>query len=157
MLKGLSLFAKRFASFSDSYIVIGGHIIPLPAGDEASSLSAILLDESYYSYLHGGSIIIQGIRVAKPESLIPLKAKAWLDLRERKARGEPVDSRNIAKHLKDIPVLFSVLAPEDGQPLPKNIESDVLAFLDAVAAEGDSLASIDKEIREFYALKKKEP
>ena len=69
MLKGLSLFAKRFASFSDSYIVIGGHIIPLPAGDEASSLSAILLDESHYSYLHGGSIIIQGIRVAKPESL----------------------------------------------------------------------------------------
>lgn len=86
-----------------------------------------------------------------------MKAKAWLDLRERKARGEPVDSRNIAKHLKDIPVLFSVLAPEDVQPLPKNIESDVLAFLDAVAAEGDSLASIDKEIREFYALKKKEP
>lgn len=150
----LELFSRTPPSFD---FVPGGHIIPLPAGDEASSLSAILLDESYYSYLHGGSIIIQGIRVAKPESLIPLKAKAWLDLRERKARGEPVDSRNIAKHLKDIPVLFGILAPGECQPLPKNIESDILAFLDAVAAEEDSLTSIDEEIREFYALKKKEP
>lgn len=45
--------------------------------DDISSLSAILLDAAY---------------------LIPFKAKAWIDLSERKARGEHVDSRDIRKY-----------------------------------------------------------
>lgn len=41
--------------------------------------------------------MIDGISVLSAECLIPFKAKAWLDLTERKAKGEKVDSRNIKK------------------------------------------------------------
>ena len=34
--------------------------------------------------------------------LIPFKAKAWMDLTDRKAAGEHVDSKNIKKHKNDV-------------------------------------------------------
>ncbi len=34
--------------------------------------------------------------------LIPFKAKAWLDLKERKLNGDQVDSKNIKKHKNDV-------------------------------------------------------
>ena len=36
-------------------------VVPLPAGDEVSSLSAILLDNDYYSYMKSGRKTIGGI------------------------------------------------------------------------------------------------
>lgn len=36
------------------------------------------------------------------DCLIPFKAKAWLDLKERKLNGEQVDSKNIKKHKNDV-------------------------------------------------------
>lgn len=69
--------------------------------ESISSLSAILLNESYYELLKTGQIIIDGIPVLKPTCLIPFKAKAWLDLSEQKMIGEQVDSKNIKKHKKE--------------------------------------------------------
>ena len=40
--------------------------------------------------------------VLNAEHIIPFKAKAWLDLTERKANGEHVDSRDIKKHKNDV-------------------------------------------------------
>lgn len=34
--------------------------------------------------------------------LIPFKAKAWMDLTDRKFAGEHVDSKNIKKHKNDV-------------------------------------------------------
>ena len=34
--------------------------------------------------------------------LIPFKAKAWMDLTDRRAAGEHVDSKNIKKHKNDV-------------------------------------------------------
>ncbi len=77
-------------------------LTPLPIDGEVSSLSAILLNEAYYNLLKEGRILIDGIPVLSPTCLIPFKAKAWLDLRNRKANGEHVDSKNIKKHKNDI-------------------------------------------------------
>ena len=62
--------------------------MPLPAGDETSSLSAILLDEDYYAYMKSGRKTINGITVLDEVHLVPFKAKAFLDLSKRKAEGE---------------------------------------------------------------------
>ena len=70
-------------------------LTPLPIDGEVSSLSAILLNEAYYELLMDGQTVIDGILVLKSTCLIPFKAKAWLDLNERKALGEHVDSKNI--------------------------------------------------------------
>lgn len=72
-------------------------LTPLPIDDEISSLSAILLNEAYYELLKTGQMMVDGIPVLSPTCLIPFKAKAWLDLKERKLNGEQVDSKNIWK------------------------------------------------------------
>lgn len=66
-------------------------IAPIHIDNSISSLSAILLNESYYNFLINGTGVIDGISVLNAEHIIPFKAKAWLDLTERKANGEHVD------------------------------------------------------------------
>ena len=59
-------------------------LTPIHIDDSVSSLSAILLNDAYYQALMDGREITRGISVLKPEWIIPFKAKAWLDLREKK-------------------------------------------------------------------------
>ncbi len=92
-------------------------LTPLPMDEEVSSLSAILLNEAYYELLKNGQMIIDGIPVLNPSCLIPFKAKAWLDLKERKARGEHIDSKNIKKHKNDLFRLAQLMTPDTKQPL----------------------------------------
>ena len=75
-------------------------ITPIHIDDEVSSLSAILLNDDYYRILLEGKVVRNGLSVLRPEYLILFKAKAFLDLKQRKDRGETVDSKNISKHKK---------------------------------------------------------
>ncbi|WP_430814041.1 hypothetical protein [Carboxylicivirga sp. RSCT41] len=61
------------------------HLTPIPVEDDLSSLSAILMDEAYYKFTIEHSSIEEGAHIAAPETLICLKAKAYLDLTERKS------------------------------------------------------------------------
>ena len=92
--------------------------------------------------------------------LIPLKALAWLDLTERRKKGEQVDSKSIAKHKNDIFRLYRVIDPGQTINVPVAINRDVAAFLDAMADEPVDLknlgipatdsASVIAELRLFY-------
>ena len=84
-------------------------LTPIPMNDEISSLSAILLDDAYYDFLRSGVTLLEGIPVLGASHLIPFKAKAWLDLSERKAQGHPVQSGDISKHKKDVQRLIQLL------------------------------------------------
>jgi hypothetical protein len=84
-------------------------LTPIPAGEGASNLSAILMDDDGYRFLLEGTVTIEGVRVATAERLIPLKAQAWTDLAARKAQGEHVDSKDLEKHRKDIYLLSRLL------------------------------------------------
>lgn len=63
------------------------HLTPIPVDEEISSLSAILINDAYYAFLHSGKRTIDDIPIVSPEHLIPLKARAWLDLTRRKELG----------------------------------------------------------------------
>ena len=104
-------------------------LTPLPIGDDISSLSAILLDSEYYDYLQTGIVIIDGIPVLDAAHLIPFKAKAWLNLSERKASGGQVDSKDIRKHKNDVNRLSVLLIPDVIIELPDTIKNDVRDFL----------------------------
>lgn len=73
-------------------------LTPVPIDNEVASLSAILLSDDYYHWIHDGKLDLQGIPVVRAEHLVGLKARAWIDLRERKNAGEQIDSRSIRKH-----------------------------------------------------------
>ena len=51
----------------------------IPISDSIMSLSAILLDEEYYSLIIKGKIVRDDIVILSPQYLIPLKLKAWLN------------------------------------------------------------------------------
>lgn len=84
----LELFSRAPDALS---VAAGSRLTPIRFDDEASSLSAILLDADYYRWIQAGRRQIDGLPIVGPEHLVPLKAKAWLDLRARKRSGEEID------------------------------------------------------------------
>lgn len=110
-------------------------ITPIHIDDEVSSLSAILLNDDYYRILLEGKVVRNGLSVLRPEYLILFKAKAYLDLKQRKDRGEAVDSKNISKHKKDILRIAAELVLESTGELPEAVETDIRAFIDLLAQD----------------------
>ena len=117
-------------------------LTPLPIDDEISSLSAILLNEAYYELLKTGQIMVDGIPVLSPTCLIPFKAKAWLDLTERKLNGEQIDSKNIKKHKNDVFRLAQLITANTRQFLSPEIEEDMKEFLSEITDEMVDLKSL---------------
>ncbi|MEA3424145.1 MAG: hypothetical protein U9Q80_10180 [Bacillota bacterium] len=76
-----------------------GSIIPMILEEKIVSLSAILLNKEYYQFIMNLRFEIDGMIVADERCLIPLKARAWLDLKQRK---QAVRTKDIKKHKNDI-------------------------------------------------------
>ena len=135
----IEIFSKK-----PEFIMLGeGAVLtPLPMEDEISSLSAILLNDAYYDLLKEGQVIIDGIPVLREVCLIPFKAKAWLDLTERKAKGEAADSRNIRKHRNDVFRLSQLITAETRKILNDPIAVDMKQFLKEVDKESVDLKSL---------------
>lgn len=113
----------------------GAHLTPIPVDEEQSSLSAILLDNDYYDFIHSSIIDQDGIPTVPPEIIIPLKAKAWLDLTKRRDAGEKVNRHDIRKHRNDVFRLFQVVEPDERVVLPDIVIKDMQLFLAAVQAD----------------------
>ncbi len=111
-------------------------IVPLPVGEEASSLSAILLDDDYYDYMRSGRRTVRGVTVLDEVHLVPFKARAHLDLSRRRAAGERVDSSDVKKHKKDVFRLAQLFSPGTSSSLPGPIRADMSEFCEKVLAEG---------------------
>lgn len=135
----IEIFSKR-----PEFIILGEHAVltPLPIDEEISSLSAILLNDAYYDLLKNGQVVIDGIPVLKAECLIPFKAKAFLDLSERKKNGETVDSKNIRKHKNDVFRLTELIRATTRQELAEEIRNDMKQFLEIMEAEKVDLKSL---------------
>jgi len=95
----IELFTRRVDEFSLPDDV---KISPIPISDDVSSLSAILLDDDYYIFLREGVRKIDDFPILDELYMIPFKAKAWLDLIERRGQGESIDRSDINKHRRDI-------------------------------------------------------
>lgn len=104
-------------------------LTPIPAGEDISSLSAILMDEDYYNFVKEHSTVRGNLHVAQTEALICLKARAFLDLQNRRERGEEVDERSVRKHKNDVIRLAVLLTSEKSLKLPSSIALDMEKFL----------------------------
>ena len=109
-------------------MAFGQKLTPLRAEDLASSISAILLDDDYYKFILENRRITDGIPIIAEVGLIPLKALAWLNLKESKEAGEQIDSRDIKKHLNDIENISGLLAPSFTVDISEKIVSDLSRF-----------------------------
>lgn len=121
-------------------------ITPIHISDDVSSLSAIVLDNEYYQLLNEGAEIINGVSIISAPYLILFKAKAWLDLKQRKEEGkERVDSKNIEKHRKDIIRLWTTLEPEKEITIDETIKGHFKEFLIQVEQENKDISSLVKD------------
>jgi hypothetical protein len=120
----LELFARKPIDFELSVL---NQKRPIHISDNVPSLSALLLDDEYYQLLKDNMVVINGLSVVTAPALIAFKAKAYLDLNERKSNGERVDSKNIKKHLRDIMIMSQYV--EDNIVIPESIQSDMSIFL----------------------------
>ena len=117
-------------------------LTPIPIDGLVSSLSAILLDETYYAFLKAGVRLVDGVSVVGPEHLVPLKARAWLDLKQRKAKGREIDSKDIRKHRNDVFRLYQIVDPAPLRDTPPVVAADMRRFLTEVRGETIDLKSL---------------
>ena len=133
---GFPLQIELFSKIPDLMDLEGEpHLTPIPVDDDLSSLSAILMDDEYYKININNSKTEEGAHFAAEEALICLKAKAFLDLTQRKLAGENIDGRNIRKHKTDIFRLAVLLSAEHKVELPARIKSDLKTFIDSISDE----------------------
>lgn len=105
---------------------------PIPIDEDITSLSAILMNEDYYQFTIAGSKLQDGIRIANIETIICLKARAYIDLKAAKERGEKIDSDKINTHKLDVFRLAVFLAEGNLFELPESIKTDLQAFADVI-------------------------
>lgn len=110
-------------------------IIPLPLDEGISSLSAILLNDSYYNFLIQGLASIDDLSIVDAAHLIPLKAKAHIDLHKRKNAGQHVNSADLKKHKKDVLHLISFVASGSTILLDEEIKQDMRQFVNEIRDE----------------------
>jgi hypothetical protein len=115
----------------------GAVLTPMPAADEIMSLSAILLDDNYYALLQEQKRVVDGVSVLDEKALIPFKAYAHIDLRQRKEAGDAVSAEDVKKHRADVFRLAQLLPADAAITLAPTIASDLERFLVLVSDDTD--------------------
>ena len=89
----------------------------------------------YYKVLLDGRQKINGLSVLRPEYLILFKAKAYLDLWNRRHAGETIHSSEYKKHKKDILRIVVELEVERPKELPNSVQDDIRFFIESLETE----------------------
>lgn len=124
----LEFFSSKSDSLESDF---SSHLTPIVLGDASASLSAIVLDVAYYHFIKDGRIVIKGLPILKPEYLIPLKIKAWLDLTKIRASNEfIIQSNDIKKHKSDVFKLAEIVDRDLNLNIDPSIKADIQQFID---------------------------
>lgn len=119
----------------------GFHLAPIPAGEDISSLSAIIMEPDCYDFTIANNTVEDGLRVANSVSLICLKVRAFLNLSEEKKTNPNVRSKDIKKHRDDV---FKLIAasfnPESRKNVPETIKESLLHFVEMMEASIPNLS-----------------
>ena len=85
---------------------------------------------------------MNGISILSAPYLIPFKAKAWLDLREKQNSGIHVDSRDIKKHRNDVLRIAAELVLDDKIILTEELKKEMILFIRGLKEEEPDLKAI---------------
>ena len=128
----IELFSRK----PDLIVLVGdSHLTPIPIDDDLSSLSAILLNDDYYKYMIEHSQVEDGLHHANIEALICLKAKAFLEIKERIENGSKEDAKQLKKHKADVFRLTVMLTTESEFDLPETLQHHINKFAELTAIE----------------------
>jgi len=123
-------------------------IVPVAVEESVVSLSAILLDGEFYDLVLATRYDADGIPMVSADGLIPLKARAYLDLVERREAGGKVDLADIRKHRNDVFRLALTLPAAPGPERSEKIVEVVRSFLEAFPKDSPEWQSIQQALGE---------
>lgn len=117
-------------------------LTPIYISDNITSLSAVLLNDSYYELLVQGKTVIDGVSVLSIEYILLFKIKAWMDLLDKKDNGVHIDSKDISKHKNDIFRLLIYISPSVKVEINDEIQEDLIKFRDMILKEKVDLKNL---------------
>lgn len=145
--KGYPVMIELFSRKPDSINVPEGfHLTDIPVDEEASSLSAILLDDDYYKFTLDNTSLSEGLHHANDIALIALKAKAFLNNLKRKQEGQKVQDDDIDKHRKDVIRLTVAIDPELTIDAPAAIKDDLRRYIETVKTENPNVKQLMRNL-----------
>lgn len=121
----------------------GQNIGRLTVEEEVVSLSAMLLNDDYYNFIHENKLDIDGLSTVNVSCLIPLKIRAWLDLSEKKKENPNIRSSSVNKHKNDVLRLEQLLPGDKYDRAPQCVQDDVNDFNVKILEIGVDLRSLD--------------
>ena len=145
-MPGYPVQIELFSRLPDYHLSVESGIIPIHIDDDVSSLSAILLNDDFYDFMMQGRRTVDGISVLDASYLIPFKMYAWIDLSDRKARGEHVNEKDLKKHKYDVFRLLEIIMADESIEVSGMVKESIGIFLDRIQEEELSLAQIGLSI-----------
>lgn len=146
--KMLELFSRTPEALDLS---MNDELVVVSVSDDALSLSAILLDADYYNALMASRREIAGVQVLDETLLIPFKARAFVDLTQRRAdRDKTVKGDDIKKHRNDVFRLLQLLAPDRPIEVSDPLKEDLRSYIDHLSGDDgfvprDFKVALDRE------------
>lgn len=132
--------------------VPAGIPIRIRSGGDVSSLSAILLETAYYAHIRASQTTIAGIPTVPASCLIPLKARAHLDLAERSAAGDNnVKSDDIRKHRNDVFRLLLGIPAARRFQTPPALRADLARFVAKFPPDAEDWTAIRHAVKNLPA------
>jgi len=144
---GFSRMIELFSRKPDAIVIPEDfHLTDIPTGEEASSLSAILLDDVYYTFVLANTTISDGLHHANDFALIALKAKAFLNNLARRNEGQKVQDDDIDKHRRDVIRLTVALDPQKTINVPEPVKEDLKMYIQTVREENPDIKQLLKNL-----------
>ena len=133
---------KWVASTYDGNVgLLENYVHPYLGDKKLRSIRTKTVDD-YYHFLLDGRTVTDGISILDAEHIIPLKMRAWLDLKSKKAEGIHVNARDIKKHRLDVFRLFQLVRENQRIPVPQSIMEDITRFIAQMRQEDIRLTDI---------------
>ena len=132
---GYPFMIELFSREPDYVSIVPEGIIPIYIDEDTSSLSAILLNDDYYEFMLSGRRNVSGVSVLDAEHLIPFKMYAWLDLKDRKAKGEHVNERDLKKHKYDVFRLLQIARRDEKIETSGLVFENIGRFMEEISVE----------------------
>ncbi len=158
-MPGYPVRIELFSRKPDYHLESESTVIPIYISDDISSLSAIMLNDDFYSFMMNGRKVVDGVCVLDAPYIIPFKMYAWLNLSKDKYEGKPVNDRDLRKHKYDVFRLLQIVTIGDGIKVSGAVAETVKTFLEDIENETLDLKNIglnfDKEqgieyLRQLY-------
>lgn len=147
--KMIEIFSKKPSNFE---LKNKKGLTPIHIDESIVSLSAILLNDTYYDLLVKSNKTIDDYSIIEIETVILFKIKAWLDMKARREAGEQVDSKNIKKHKNDVFRLLANITPSSRVELAEEVQNDVNQFIELIAEDKPDLKNLGLKGTSFNEL-----